>query len=140
MDGPIRRFKAVPIEFGVEAQTVGRDLLFGQLARLPQPAVRVGIKTTPIKERVEVDRLAAYEDGVLLKAALQLGIRLDGNGLGHGGQGAEQGRRSYRHSATETRVHSHSIVPGGLLVMSSTTRLTPLTSLTMRLEICSSRS
>jgi hypothetical protein len=24
----------------------------------------------------------------LLKAALQLGIRLDGNGLGHGGQGA----------------------------------------------------
>ena len=91
MDGPIRRFKAVPIEFGVEAQSVGRDLLFGQLARLPQPAVRVGIKTTPIKERVEVDRLAANEDGVLLKAALQLGIRLDGNGLGHGGQGARWG-------------------------------------------------
>ena len=38
------------------------------------------------------------------------------------------------------RGYSHSIVPGGLLVMSSTTRLTPLTSLTMRLEIVSSRS
>ena len=36
--------------------------------------------------------------------------------------------------------HSHSIVPGGLLVMSYTTRFTPLTSLTMRLEIVSSRS
>ena len=28
--------------------------------------------------------------------------------------------------------HSHSIVPGGLLVMSSTTRFTPLTSLVIR--------
>ncbi len=36
--------------------------------------------------------------------------------------------------------HSHSIVPGGLLVMSYTTRFTPFTSLTMRLEIVSSRS
>jgi len=32
-----------------------------------------------------------------------------------------------------TAGHSHSIVPGGLLVMSYTTRLTPRTSLTMRL-------
>jgi hypothetical protein len=36
--------------------------------------------------------------------------------------------------------YSHSIVPGGLLVMSSTTRLTPFTSLTMRFDICSSTS
>ncbi len=36
--------------------------------------------------------------------------------------------------------YSHSIVPGGLEVMSYTTRLTPLTSLTMRLEIASSSS
>ena len=36
--------------------------------------------------------------------------------------------------------HSHSMVPGGLLVMSYTTRFTPFTSLTMRLEIVSSRS
>src|SRR5262249_19606203 len=31
--------------------------------------------------------------------------------------------------------HSHSIVPGGLEVMSYTTRFTPLTSLTIRFEI-----
>ena len=36
--------------------------------------------------------------------------------------------------------YSHSIVPGGLLVMSKQTRLTPLTSLMMRLESFSSRS
>ena len=38
------------------------------------------------------------------------------------------------------RGHSHSIVPGGLLVMSSTTRLTSRISLIMREAICSSRS
>src|SRR2546430_14274240 len=37
-------------------------------------------------------------------------------------------------------IHSHSIVPGGLLVTSNTTRLTPFTSLTIRLEIFSSSS
>src|SRR5918993_3989501 len=36
--------------------------------------------------------------------------------------------------------HSHSMVPGGLLVMSSATLLTPGTSLMMRLETFSSRS
>ena len=36
--------------------------------------------------------------------------------------------------------YSHSIVPGGLLVMSSTTRFTPFTSLTILLEIVSIRS
>ncbi len=35
--------------------------------------------------------------------------------------------------------HSHSIVPGGLLVMSRQTRLTPLTSLMIRLDNFSSR-
>ena len=38
------------------------------------------------------------------------------------------------------RVYSHSIVAGGLLVMSRTTRLTPGTSLTMRLEMRSRTS
>ena len=33
--------------------------------------------------------------------------------------------------------YSHTIVPGGLLVISITTRFTPFTSLTMRLEIFS---
>jgi hypothetical protein len=36
--------------------------------------------------------------------------------------------------------YSHSIVPGGFEVMSYTTRFTPRTSLTMRLEITSNRS
>ena len=36
--------------------------------------------------------------------------------------------------------YSHSIVAGGLLVMSYTTRLTPSTSLMMRLEVRPSRS
>ena len=38
------------------------------------------------------------------------------------------------------RRHSHSIVPGGFDVMSSTTRLTSRISLIMREAICSSRS
>ncbi len=36
--------------------------------------------------------------------------------------------------------YSHSIVPGGLEVISYTTRFTPRTSLTIRLEIVSRRS
>ena len=36
--------------------------------------------------------------------------------------------------------YSHSIVPGGLLVISRTTRFTPFTSLTMRLEKVSIKS
>ena len=39
-----------------------------------------------------------------------------------------------------SHLYSHSIVPGGLLVMSSTTRFTPFTSFTIRFEICSNRS
>jgi hypothetical protein len=39
-----------------------------------------------------------------------------------------------------TRSYSHSMVPGGLLVMSSTTRLTSGTSLVMRVEMRSSTS
>src|SRR5215207_10057455 len=38
------------------------------------------------------------------------------------------------------RNHSHSIVAGGLLVISYTTRLIPSTSFTIRLEILASRS
>ena len=44
----------------------------------------------------------------------------------------------YAHSREEwprQRDHSHSIVPGGLLVTSYTTRLTPLTSLIMRVAV-----
>src|SRR5262249_17754389 len=52
------------------------------------------------------------------------------------------GRRVVSGSPLRRRVlpYSHSIVPGGLLVMSSTTRLTSRISLIMREAICSSRS
>src|SRR5664279_5895013 len=43
-------------------------------------------------------------------------------------------------STSHTGDHSHSIVPGGLLVTSYTTRLIPFTSFTMRLEIIFSTS
>ena len=38
------------------------------------------------------------------------------------------------------KTHSHSIVPGGLDVMSYTTRFTPFTSFTIRLEMVSNKS
>lgn len=44
------------------------------------------------------------------------------------------------HAATNGKAHSHSIVPGGFDVTSSTTRLTSRTSLVMRLEIFESTS
>ncbi len=42
--------------------------------------------------------------------------------------------------SSELVAHSHSMVPGGLLVTSSTTRLTSVTSLVMRVEILASTS
>ena len=52
-------------------------------------------------------------------------------------------RRCHNVGATPDQGHggySHSMVPGGLLVMSYTTRLTPGTSLTIRLEMRDSTS
>ena len=45
-----------------------------------------------------------------------------------------------QHRSSQPAAHSHSIVPGGLLVTSSTTRLTSLTSLVIRVEIRASTS
>lgn len=45
-----------------------------------------------------------------------------------------------RHQRRQPRCYSHSIVAGGLPVMSYTTRLMPFTSLTMRREQVSSSS
>ncbi len=60
------------------------------------------------------------------------------------GRAEQQTRRRSRPDALLTPKalgrHSHSIVPGGLLVMSYATRLTPATSLMMRLDMRSSRS
>src|SRR3954452_3014403 len=51
------------------------------------------------------------------------------------GRDAHQTRRLVRPArAPRVTPHSHSIVPGGLLVTSRTTRLTPGTSLVIRLE------
>ena len=49
-------------------------------------------------------------------------------------------RQKFPSSAENKTVYSHSIVPGGLLVMSKTQRFTPFTSLMMRLASFSSRS
>jgi hypothetical protein len=58
--------------------------------------------------------------------------------LGFSGSGGRAWMRSG--AGGSPRAYSHSIVPGGLLVMSSTTRLTSRISLIMREAICSSRS
>ena len=50
------------------------------------------------------------------------------------------GGRDWMRSRSRLSRYSHSMVPGGLLVMSSTTRLTSRISLIMREAICSSRS
>ena len=63
--------------------------------------------------------------------------------LGRGEAGRRLGLRPRRvvpRRLAPRRVYSHSIVPGGLLVMSSTTRFTSRISLIMREAICSSRS
>jgi membrane-bound lytic murein transglycosylase len=54
-----------------------------------------------------------------------------------GASGAEQVPLTARETGAR---YSHSMVPGGLLVMSSTTRLTSATSLVIRVEIRSSTS
>ncbi len=61
------------------------------------------------------------------------------------GRGVRFNLISFYHFTTRNQLHkqsphSHSIVAGGLLEMSKHTRLTPLTSLMMRLESFSSRS
>ena len=54
----------------------------------------------------------------------------------------ESTRQPHRPTAllADRTAYSHSMVPGGLLVMSSTTRLIPRTSFVMRVEIFSNRS
>lgn len=54
---------------------------------------------------------------------------------------SEQGREALDETSRGSRrCYSHSMVPGGLLVTSSTTRLTSGTSLVMRVEIRSNTS
>ena len=52
----------------------------------------------------------------------------------------DEPRRALPATSAADRRHSHSMVPGGLLVTSSTTRLTSRTSLVIRVEIVASTS
>ncbi len=58
----------------------------------------------------------------------------------HGCGEGPQHNRGRNFNEIEKRRYSHSMVPGGLLVTSSTTRLTSATSLVIRVEIRSSTS
>ena len=61
--------------------------------------------------------------------------RVETNSINPVSQGKVTGQKPCIHAGlSRFNGHSHSIVAGGLLVMSYTTRLTPFTSLTMRLE------
>lgn len=55
-------------------------------------------------------------------------------------EGRNSRKTAYEANLWDVKPHSHSIVPGGLLVISYTTRFIPRTSLTMRLEHRSSTS
>ena len=67
--------------------------------------------------------------------SLRLGRRRIGGASVERHSGRERRERAHGRSA-----HSHSIVPGGLEVTSSATRLTPSTSLMMREEMRSTSS
>jgi hypothetical protein len=66
--------------------------------------------------------------------------RRQGTGAGVGGKRLRLADAPGRCHSVRQRRHSHSMVPGGLLVISKHTRLTPFTSLMMRLESRSIRS
>src|SRR3954465_8852968 len=80
-----------------------------------------------------------HGDGPGAAAGLVVGARLR-----LGSAAARERRRSNRHHAHSqppgTWSHSHSMVPGGLLVTSSVTRLTSRTSLVIRGEMAAATS
>ena len=69
-----------------------------------------------------------YEDDTDAAAVCELLVDLD------------EGMQEWRYHHVKSSSHSHSMVPGGLLVTSSTTRLTSGTSLVTRVEILASTS
>ncbi len=69
---------------------------------------------------------------------LVLGTKLDESS--HSRLETKEPEVPYKKGTSGERIHSHSIVAGGLLVMSYTIRLIPCTSLTIRTEIRSSTS
>ena len=85
---------------------------------------------------------AAFEMTALRAATLPLGprVRAVGAETRTGPGAAVEGGLGARTVRAWPQAHSHSMVPGGLEVTSSTTRLTSSTSLVIRLEIRASRS
>ena len=91
------------------------------------------------------DDAAAVAEGIGLRAVAEgVGLRAVAEGIGlpvvAGRRGIPRAGRLRRCPALRRFAYSHSMVPGGLLVMSSTTRLTSRISLIIREEIRSSRS
>jgi len=67
--------------------------------------------------------------------------RVETNSINPVSQGKVTGQKPCIHAGlSRFNGHSHSIVAGGLLVMSYTTRFTPLTSLMIRLDAAASSS
>ena len=81
-----------PLELRVEPHPVLLDLLLVQLTRLPQPAVCIAVKPSPVEKRVDVNGLACQLDAVLLQTTLKLQVLLLGSG-----HRLEAGGSGYRH-------------------------------------------
>ena len=82
LHGTVGLVEKLPIQLGIKAHPVGRDLILRQLTRFPKPAIGIGVKTAPIEEGVQIHHLACQLNAVLLKAALQLDVLLWGGSQG----------------------------------------------------------
>ena len=111
LDGGLLRGQQLPNQLRVKAGPVGLDLVLRQLAGLPQPAIRVGVKAAPVQERIEINGLSSQLNAVLLKAALQLDVLLDG-----GRQGLVAGPRWYRNRPGPTSPAAQKPCPKGMVV------------------------
>ena len=110
-----------------------RDDAAAVAERIGLPTLAEGVGLPAVAERIGLPTLA---EGVGLPAVAE-GI---GRPAVAEGVGVARARRLPRSPFVRSSAYSHSIVPGGLLVMSSTTRLTSRISLIIREEIRSRRS
>ena len=100
-------------------------------------AEAAGLRCRPMAETV-ADVWAWL--GPAAREAEGAGLAVAARGDRHVARARARAARGHGGAASDRRRYSHSIVPGGLLVMSSTTRLTSRSSLIIREAICSSRS
>ena len=66
----------IPGQLGIKTTTVGGDLILCELARLPQPSVRIAVEPAPVQKRIEVNGAATQLDAVLLQPSLLNVLRL----------------------------------------------------------------